>query len=85
MHEPQLERTFLAIAHALYMNRLHVLRLTEVVRLGIKPDQSNADNFALPEALDKEMCDQALNYVTTCMPDFKEAILAAKTNWLRPA
>lgn len=85
MHDPQLERTFLAIAHALYMNRLHVLRLTEVVRLGIKPDASNSDNFALPEGLDKEMCEQALNYVVTCMPEFKEGILAAQTNWLMPA
>ena len=34
--DPMLERTLLGIAHALYINRLHVLRLTEVVRLGIR-------------------------------------------------
>ena len=38
MQDQRFERTVVAIAHALFMNRLHVLRLTEVVRLGIKPD-----------------------------------------------
>ena len=36
--DPNVERTFLSVAHALFMNRLHLLRLTEVVRLGIRPD-----------------------------------------------
>ncbi len=85
MHESQLERTVVAIAHALFMNRLHVLRLTEVVRLGIKPDSDNADNFELPSSLDQEMREQALNYVVTCLPEYKSAIIAAQETWLRPA
>ena len=85
MQDKQLERTVVAIAHALFMNRLHVLRLTEVVRLGIKPDADDGDNFTLPEGLDEEMREQSLNYVLTCLPDFTSAIDAVKVNWLRPA
>ena len=85
MDELRFERTVIAIAHALFMNRLHVLRLTEVVRLGIKPDANDADNFTLPKGLDKEMREQALNYVLTCLPEYKEAINSEKVYWLRPA
>ena len=85
MDDQRLERTVLAIAHALYMNRLHVLRLTEVVRLGIKPDTTDGDNFSLPESLDAEMQQQAVDYVLTCLPDYAGAINDVKTNWLRPA
>ena len=85
MQDKQLERSVVAIAHALFMNRLHVLRLTEVVRLGIKPDPDDMDNFTLPEGLDEEMQQQSLNYVLTCLPDFASAINAVKVNWLRPA
>jgi hypothetical protein len=85
MKDKQLERTVVAIAHALFMNRLHVLRLTEVVRLGIKPDPDDRDNFTLPGRLDQEMRQQAIDYVLTCLPDFASAIAAEKVNWLRPA
>lgn len=85
MNDPRLERTVLAIAHALFINRLHVLRLTEVVRLGIKPDHDNADNFTLPEGLDAEMRQQAVDYVLTSLPDYAHAINEVKVNWLRPA
>ena len=67
------------------MNRLHVLRLTEVVRLGIKPDADDADNFTLPEGLDAEMRQQSVDYVLTCLPDYARAINTVKANWLRPA
>lgn len=85
MHDPALERTVVAIAHALFMNRLHVLRLTEVVRLGIKPDKENSNNFTLPDGLDAEMRQQSVDYVLTCLPEYAQAINEAKTNWLRPA
>lgn len=48
--DPIFERTVVAIAHALFINRLHVLRLTEVVRLGIKPDSSDGE-MVIPETL----------------------------------
>lgn len=85
MQDKQFERTVVAIAHALFMNRLHVLRLTEVVRLGLKPDPDEMDNFTLPAGLDEEMRELSLNYVLTCLPDFANAINAVKVNWLSPA
>ncbi len=85
MQDTHLERTVVAIAHALFMNRLHVLRLTEVVRLGIKPDSDDGDNFSLPDGLDEEMQQQSIDYVLTCLPEFASAINHVKANWLRPA
>ena len=44
--DSHLERALLGIAHALFLNRLHVLRLTEVVRLGVRPDKRREANLA---------------------------------------
>lgn len=85
LDDNRLERTVLALAHALFMNRLHLLRLTEVVRLGIKPDPNDQDNFSLPTGLDREMRQQAVDFVLTCLPEYAKAINEIKTNWLRPA
>ncbi len=83
--DPLFERTTLALAYALFMNRLHVLRLTEVVRLRDEPDKETGD-MALPEALDAEMRQQAVDYVLTCLPEeFSPAIRQASSDWLRPA
>lgn len=83
--DPATERILLAVAHALFMNRLHLLRLTEVVRHGIKPDQVDG-NMQLPRGLDEEMRQQAIDFVlTTFPPDMTPAINAAKADWLRPA
>jgi hypothetical protein len=79
------ERILLAVAHALFMNRLHLLRLTEVVRHGIRPDQVDG-NMQLPRGLDEEMRQQAIDFVlTTFPPEMAPAINAAKADWLRPA
>ena len=51
--EPGIEELFLGIAHALFVNRLHVLRLTEVVRLGIRPDP-NDQNMEVPPEVDRQ-------------------------------
>lgn len=83
--ELELQRFHVAIAHALFMNRLHVLRLTEVVRLGIKPDPEDG-NMSLPQELDDEMKQQAVDFVLTCFPpEFSVLINQAKNDWLRPA
>lgn len=79
------ERVMLAIAHALFVNRLHVLRLTEVVRLGIQPDPEDG-NMELPQKLDAELRQQAIDFVLTCFPaELSLAINQAKADWLRPA
>src|ERR1043165_10119055 len=60
--DPAYEELFLGIAHALFVNRLHVLRLTEVVRLGIQPDPHD-QNMEVPQEIDRELIQQAFAYV----------------------
>ena len=77
------DRVIVGIAHALFMNRLHLLRLTEVVRLGIRPDPTDG-NMALDDKLDDEVKQQAIDYVLTCFPaEHAPVISAASAGWLR--
>jgi hypothetical protein len=83
--DPSLESLFLGIAHALFMNRLHLLRLTEIVRLKIQPDKEDG-NLQVPPELDRELQQQAVDYVLTCFPrELGELIHQAKADWLQPA
>jgi hypothetical protein len=83
--DPAHEELFLGIAHALFMNRLHVLRLTEIVRLNIRPD-SDDGNMDVPEALDRELIQQSVAYVLKCFPPaFHKKIQSATAQWLRLA
>jgi hypothetical protein len=83
--DPQMERVLLAIAHALFMNRVHLLRLTEIVRLGIRPNPEDG-NMILPVELDSEMRQQAVDFVLTCFPEELSVLInQAKADWLRPA
>lgn len=84
-NDPTFEKTILGIARALFINRLHVLRLTEVVRLGIRPNHEDG-NMALPDQLESEMKQQAIDYVLTCLPEgWAPLVEEAKADWLRPA
>jgi hypothetical protein len=83
--DPVHEELFLGIAHALFMNRLHVLRLTEIVRLGVRPSADDGD-MEVPDSVDKELIQQALAYVLKCFPGtFAGRIEAARANWVRLA
>ncbi len=83
--EPNVERLLLAVAHALYMNRLHLLRLTEVVRHGIRPNPEDGV-MELPASLDDQMKQQAIDFVLTCFPpEMSMVINQQKADWLRPA
>jgi hypothetical protein len=83
--DPAHEELFLGIAHALFMNRLHVLRLTEVVRLGIRPDAVDG-NMQVPDSVDEELIQQSFAYVQKCFPpDFSKKLDAAKARWIRLA
>ena len=85
MIDSTMERTVVGIAHALFINRLHVLRLTEVVRLGIKPS-SEDENMVIPPKLDDELKQQAIDYVLTCLPaEYSALVNHAKSDWLNPA
>jgi hypothetical protein len=71
----------LAVAKAMFMNRLHVLRLTEVVRHGIRPNEEGV--MLLPPDLDEEMKKQAFDYILTMMPEeFRVDLLQHKQAWL---
>jgi hypothetical protein len=83
--DPVIEELFLGIAHALFMNRLHVLRLTEVVRLGIRPDDHDG-NMEVPAEVDRDLINQAYAYVAKTFPEtFASKIEAAKARWIRLA
>ena len=83
--DPVTEELFIGIAHALFVNRLHVLRLTEVVRLGIKPDPHD-QNMEVPQEIDRELIQQAFAYVLRHFPQsFAGKVEAAKARWIRLA
>jgi len=74
---------FLAIARGMFMTRLHLLRLTEVVRMGIRPNEDGA--MLLPEALDEEMLKQAFDYVLTVFPEeFHLELMQQRAIWFKP-
>jgi hypothetical protein len=71
----------LAVAKAMFMNRLHVLRLTEVVRHQIRPNEEGV--MLLPPELDEEMRKQAFDFVLTMMPEeFRVDLLQHRQQWL---
>lgn len=76
-------KTFLALARGMYMTRLHLLRLTEVVRLGVQP---NEEGLMLLEApLDEEMKRQAFDYLLTVFPEeYHLEIIQLKSRWATP-
>ena len=80
--DPTQEEMFLGIAYALFMNRLHVLRLTEMVRPGVRPNPD--DNMMdVPEPLDAELKQQAIDYVLKCFPQsFAKKLAASTASWL---
>jgi len=83
--DPAVEELFLGIAHALFVNRLHVLRLTEIVRLGVRPDPHD-QNMEVPDEMDKELINQAIAYVQRHFPaSFAPKIEGAKARWIRLA
>ena len=74
---------FLAIARGMFMTRLHLLRLTEVVRLGIRPNEEGV--MLLPSALDEEMLKQAFDYVLTVFPEeFHLELIQQRAIWFKP-
>jgi hypothetical protein len=71
----------LSLARALYQTRLHLLRLTEVVRLNIRPNEDGA--MVLPKELDEEMKKQSFDFVLATFPEeFHMDIVHARQSWL---
>ncbi|HEY3352984.1 MAG TPA: hypothetical protein VGQ83_07025 [Polyangia bacterium] len=75
------EQVVLGMARAVFMNRLHLLRLTEIVRLQIRPKDDGI--MSLPPELDHQMVEQAFNFVLTCFPtEYHAQIHQARRAWL---
>jgi hypothetical protein len=71
----------LAVAKAMFADRLHVLRLTEVVRHNVRPNDEGY--MLLPPELDDEMKKQAFDFVLAMMPeDFHVELYQHKQAWL---
>ena len=81
-----LDRTnqiFLSIARGMFIERLHVLRLTEVVRHGIRPNEE--DILLLPPALDEEMKKLAFDFVLAIFPDdYHLGLIQQRSSWFTP-
>jgi len=73
--------TIIALARAFFMTRLHLLRLTEVVRHGIRPNEEGV--MLLPPDLDDEMKKQAFDFVLATFPEeYHLDIVQARSGWL---
>ena len=71
----------IALARAFFMTRLHLLRLTEVVRNQIRPNDEGV--MLLPPDLDEEMKKLAFDFVLAMFPeDLHLDIVQARTQWL---
>ena len=83
--DPADQRLFVGIAHALFLDRLHLLRLTEIVRLGITPREDDG-SLEVPPELDAQLQQQAVDYVRTCLPrEVAHLLDEVEPTWLRPA
>jgi hypothetical protein len=83
--DPVVEELFIGIAHALFVNRLHVLRLTEIVRLGIRPDPHD-QNMEVPKEIDADLIQQAFAYVVRHFPPtFAAKLETVRARWIRLA
>jgi hypothetical protein len=72
---------FLAIARAVFMERLHVLRLTEIVRANIRPKEDGI--MLLPPELDEEVKKQAFDFVLATFPEeFHLELHQLRSSWL---
>jgi hypothetical protein len=71
----------MAVARAFFMTRLHLLRLTEVVRHQIRPNDEGV--MLLPPELDDEMKKQAFDFVIAIFPEeYHLEIRQARSVWL---
>ena len=73
----------MSMAKAIFTERLHVLRLTEIVRFGVKPNEEGL--MLLPDEIDEQMRKQAFDFLLAMMPEeFHVELLTLRTSWLTP-
>ncbi len=79
--EQRFHAALLAIAKAMFADRLHVLRLTEIVRFGVRPNDEGL--MLLDPAVDEEMKKQAFDFVLAMMPEEVHVdLLTLRSSWL---
>jgi len=64
--EQRFHQFAIAMAKALFADRLHLLRLTEIVRHQVRPNDDGL--MLLPHDLDQELNRQAFDFVLMMMP-----------------
>src|SRR5688500_14921196 len=83
--DPATEELFLGIALALFVNRLHVLRLTEVCRLGMLREANDA-NAEVTSDIDRQLANEAFPYAQRRFPAMLSGkIEQANARWIRLA
>jgi hypothetical protein len=71
----------MAMAKALFSERVHLLRLTEIVRHQVRPNEEGL--MLLPDELDDELKKQAFEFVLMMVPDdYHVELLQLKQSWL---
>lgn len=79
--EHRFHQFVLAMAKALFAERVHLLRLTEIVRNQIRPNEDGL--MLLPEDIDEEMKKQAFDFVLMMMPEeYHVELLQLRQTWL---
>jgi hypothetical protein len=82
MAETTNEELFLSVARAVFSTRLHLLRLTEVVRHNIRPNEDGV--MLLPDELDDQMKQQAFDFLLAVFPiDWHGKLEAHRDAWTR--
>ena len=79
--EHRFHQFVLAMAKALFAERVHLLRLTEIVRNGIRPSEEGL--MLLPPEIDDEMKKQAFDFVLMMMPEeYHVELLQLRQSWV---
>lgn len=79
--EQRFHQFVMAMAKALFSERVHLLRLTEIVRHQVRPNDEGL--MLLPDELDDELKKQAFEFVLMMVPDdYHVELLQLKQSWL---
>lgn len=79
--EHRFHQFVLAMAKALFWERVHLLRLTEIVRNQVRPNEEGL--MLLPPEIDEEMKKQAFDFVLMMMPeDYHIELVQLRQSWV---
>jgi hypothetical protein len=79
--EQRFHHFVMAMAKALFSERVHLLRLTEIVRNQVRPNEEGL--MILPAELDEEMKKLAFDFVLMMMPEeYHVELLQLRQSWV---